>query len=50
MFRPPLPADFHHGLLADGDDEALLAAGISVLNRAGLVLNAVAPLARAASG
>jgi 2-isopropylmalate synthase len=43
------PALFALGL-ADGDDEALLAAGISVLNRAGLVLNAVAPLARAASG
>jgi 2-isopropylmalate synthase len=43
------PALFALGL-ADGDDEALLAAGVSVLNRAGPVLNTVAPPARAARG
>jgi 2-isopropylmalate synthase len=41
------PALFSLGL-ADGGDAALLAAGVSALNRAGLALNAVAPLAWAA--
>jgi hypothetical protein len=43
------PALFGLGL-ADGEDAALLAAGVSALNRAGLGLNAVAPPARAAQG
>jgi 2-isopropylmalate synthase len=43
------PALFALGL-ADGEDAALLAAGVSALNRAGLALNAVAPPARAARG
>jgi 2-isopropylmalate synthase len=41
------PALFGLGL-ADGEDAALLAAGVSALNRAGLGPNAVAPAARAA--
>jgi 2-isopropylmalate synthase len=43
------PALFGLGL-ADGEDAALLAAGVSALNRAGLGLNSVAPPARAAQG
>jgi hypothetical protein len=43
------PAMFALGL-ADGEDAALLAAGLSALNRAGLALGAVAPPARAARG
>jgi 2-isopropylmalate synthase len=41
------PALFALGL-ADGEDAALLAAGVSALNRAGLALNDVAPPAQAA--
>ncbi len=43
------PAQFALGL-ADGEDAALLAAGVSALNRAGLAVKAAAPPARAARG
>ncbi len=43
------PAMFALGL-ADGEAAALLAAGVSALNRAGLSVNAVAPPVRAARG